>query len=193
LAEELLYQSKHPVYMSVGSGGRRPRRYRGRDVVWWMFTMADTRGRMTVDQLPSPRARYAANPHLSGKNGGHEINLRHLRRDGATLVGRLLGLKDGRLIFASDLEHNLAHADDFSTKFRRDVDEFIDDMSWTVPRDAEISGPALRETSAPPILELDLEQLGITSMIWATGYQPDFSWVQFPICDEYAYPIQRRG
>lgn len=194
IAEELLYESAHPVYMAVGSAGRRPRRYRGRDVAWWLWTMANIRGRRTVDQLPSPRARYAANPHLSGKNGGHEINLRRLRRDGAVLLGRLQGLTAARkLSVAQDLDENLARADASAASFKRDVDAFIDEMAWDVAADPEPEELDSGDAPATPILELDLDEAGITSVIWATGYQPDFSWVRIPVFDEYGYPLQQRG
>ena len=156
--------------------------------------MANMRGRMTVDKLPSPRARYAANPHLSGKNGGHEINLRNLRRDGAVLLGRLHGIVASRtLSVAPDLDKNLARADAMAASFKRDVDVFVDEMFWDVAGDPEQEEFHSDDAPEAPILQLDLDQAGITSVIWATGYQPDFSWVRIAVFDEYGYPVQQRG
>ncbi len=87
IAEEL-YQSGRKVYLCVGgSAGRAPRRYRGKDITWWLvqtgfFSRA-------VDQLPSPKAKFAANPQVSGKAGGHTLNLHKFAREGVTLVRTL--------------------------------------------------------------------------------------------------------
>jgi len=92
---EELYQSGRKVYQCVGSAGRAPRRYRGRDTFEWL-SLCGFLDR-TPDRLPSPRARFAGNPQLSGKDGGHTLNLHQFYRDGVTLLGRIQGAKDGVL------------------------------------------------------------------------------------------------
>src|SRR5215467_8611567 len=86
IAEEL-YQSGRQVYLCVSRSGRSLRRYRGRDVMWWVNQMGGYD--RTLDQLPSPAARFTCHPTLTGKDGGHEINLRQLANKGVVLLGRL--------------------------------------------------------------------------------------------------------
>jgi putative flavoprotein involved in K+ transport len=88
IAEEL-NKSGRTVYLATSSCGRAPRRYRGKDIIWWMnkIGMLDD----LVDKLPSPSGKFACNPHVSGKGGGHDINLRQLANDGVVLLGHLVG------------------------------------------------------------------------------------------------------
>jgi len=100
IAEEL-YESGRKVYLCVGSAGRAPRRYRGRDVFYWL-KQAGFFDR-TVDKLPSPKAKFSGNPHLSGRDGGHTINLHQFVRDGVQLLGRITGGENNKIILADDL------------------------------------------------------------------------------------------
>jgi putative flavoprotein involved in K+ transport len=107
----------------------------------------------------------------------------------------LLGhLRDGhrtRLEIAPDLKENLAAADKVAREFKQSVDKFIETAGLQAPEDDE---PELSDGyEAPVITELDLETAGINTIIWATGYSFDFSWVKFPIFDEFGYPVQQRG
>ena len=88
-------QSGHTVYLCVGRAGRVPRLYRGKDIFEWLVSSGFLD--RTPGTLPSPRARFAANPHLSGKAGGHSLNLHQFARDGVTLLGHIRGVEDGRL------------------------------------------------------------------------------------------------
>src|SRR4029077_12461876 len=79
-----------------------------------------------VDSLPSLEARFRCNPHLSGKDGGHEINLRQLARDGVILLGHLEDIRDGKeFIFAPNLKQNLDRADEFAREGLEKIDEYI--------------------------------------------------------------------
>jgi len=104
IAEEL-YQSGRKVYLSVGSAGRLPRRYRGKDVTWWLDEMglADR----TVDKLPSPKAKFAGSAHGTGKDGGHTINLHQFARDVVVLLGHIQSVQGDRIVLAPDLKENL--------------------------------------------------------------------------------------
>jgi len=110
IAEEL-YQSGRKVYLSVGSGLRVPRRYRGKDINDWFTRMGlfDTK----VEELKSPRDKFAYHPQISGKNGGHSLNLHQFYRDGVVLLGHVRDARDGKLIFARDLYETLAKIDQF--------------------------------------------------------------------------------
>ncbi len=192
IAEEL-HEAGRRVYLAVSRATRMPRRYRGLDQSRWMFAMTNGNFR-TVDMLPSPRAKFAANPHLSGKNGGHDINLRRLRREGVVLVGRIIGADGMRLLLADDLEENLRRADEAAAKFKQEVNAFIERTGTAAPP----PGPDERDDVGPSVsamspASLDVNTHAIRSVIWASGYQFDFSWVHVPWVDEDGYPIQQRG
>ena len=122
IAEEL-YKSGRRVYHSIGSAGRAPRRYRGKDTYEWLV-LAGFFDR-TPDMLPSPKARFAPDPHLSGAGGGHTLNLHRFARDGVTLLGHLRGVTDGRLDVAPDLHESLSKADQFEAQLVKLIDGYI--------------------------------------------------------------------
>jgi putative flavoprotein involved in K+ transport len=188
IAEEL-YQSGRKVYLSVSSSPRIPRRYRGKDITWWM----DVVGLFdkTVDQLPSPKAKYAPSAHGTGKDGGHTINLHQFARDGVVLLGRIHSAQADRIILAPDLKENLAKTDKGEAEIVKLVDEYIDKNGLDAPIETL---PELRDGyEAEEIKNLSLKSEGITSVIWATGYKFDLGIVKIPIFDEDGYPMQKRG
>jgi putative flavoprotein involved in K+ transport len=191
IAEEL-HESGRRVYLCVGRAMRRPRWYRGKDSMFWAVTLG--RIEQTADQLPSPSARFAANPQLSGKYGGHTLNLHQFARQGVTLLGRLVGVEGHCITLAPDLQENLANADQASEDFKHGVDEFVRRPGMHVPAPEpdpvdEVHSDAGRHAPAT----LDLKTAGITTVIWATGYGFDYSWVHLPVCDDYGFPVQQRG
>src|SRR5215472_2229557 len=122
IAEEL-YEAGKKVFLAVGRSGRVPRRYRGKDANWWSEKLGlyDR----TVDQLPSPRAKFAGKPHISGTMGGHTISLHRFARAGVTLLGHLQGVEGNKLRLAPDLWDNLAGADAHEADFVKSVDDYI--------------------------------------------------------------------
>lgn len=188
IAEEL-YLSGRKVYMSVGNAGRVPRRYRGRDIVWWLAQTGFFD--RTVDKLPSLAARSMPAPQASGTRGGHNINLHQFARDGVVLLGRLQGADGRKIVVAPDLKESLAKTDKFEAELLRTIDEFIDKSSQQAPAD-EV--PQLRDGYDADVLsELDLKAAGVTSVVWANGYRFDHSLVRLPLFDEWGYPLQKRG
>jgi putative flavoprotein involved in K+ transport len=188
IAEELCAAGRK-VYLAVGQAGRTPRRYRGRDANWWHEKLGDYD--KTVSELPSPRAKFASKPIISGTRGGHTLNLHEFARDGVALVGRLRGVDPGKIELVPDLYENLAAADRFESDFVRRVDAYI---ARTGMAASEETLPALRDGfEQPPLTELDLGAADITNVVWATGYEFDFSLVKLPIFDADGYPIQTRG
>ena len=188
IAEEL-NQSGRKVYLSVSSAGRLPRRYRGKDITLWFagIGFAD----LTVDKLPSPKAKFAGSAHGTGKDGGHTINLHQFAKDGVVLLGHIQSVEEERIVLAPDLKENLVIADQFEANVVKQVDEYIEKSGLDAP--IEIL-PELRDGfEADMIPELDLKSVGITSVIWATGYEFDFSLVKLPVFDEDGYPVQKRG
>lgn len=188
IAEELQQQGRN-VYLCTGRAPRLPRRYRGRDIFWWAEQMGVLD--QPVTKLPSPAARFAAHPQLSGRDGGHSLDLHQLARDGVTLLGRLRDADRTRLVIGEDLMENLAQADKFAIEFAQAIDEFIAQSGIQAPPD---DAPELRAGyDCEIVTALDLDAAGITSIIWAGGYTFDFSWIKFPLFDEFGYPVQQRG
>jgi putative flavoprotein involved in K+ transport len=188
IAEEL-YQSGRQVYLCIGSAGRVPRRYRGRDTYEWLY-LAGFMDR-TPDQLPSPRARFSGNPHVSGRDGGRTLNLHQFARDGVKLLGRIQDGRENKIWLAGDLKENLAKADEFEAQIVRLVDGYITQNGLDAPTE---SLPVLRDGyMLDEQRELDLQSAGVTSVIWALGYSFDYSLVRLPVTDEAGFPLQQRG
>ena len=185
IAEEL-YKAGRKVYLSTGSAGRVPRRYRGKDIFRW-FQLTGFLDR-TVDQLPSPQAKFAGSLHVSSKGGGHALNLHQFSHDGVTLLGRLQGVHDDRIWLDKNLKDNLARADQSEVDITKMVDSYISDNGLDAPLE-EL--PKLHNGyDQEEILELDLQDAGITTCIWSMGYRFDFKLVKLPIQDDFGYPVQ---
>src|SRR5215472_8340805 len=188
IAEEL-YQSGRKVYLSIGSTGRVPRRFRGRDINDWFTRMGkfDTK----VEELKTPRAKFDAHPQISGKNGGESLNLHQFARDGVVLLGHALDTRDQKLIIAPDLKETLAKVDQFEIDALKMIDDYIRRKGLRAPFEIV---PQLHDGYEQEVItELDLRASGISTVIWATGYAFDFSLVKLPVVDADGYPIQRRG
>jgi putative flavoprotein involved in K+ transport len=182
IGEELL-EAGRDVVLAAGRCGWFPRRYRGRDLIAWgvAIGMMDE----TVDAVP-PEQRRGCNPALSGNDGGHDCHARTLADGGAALAGRIEGIDGGVARFASDLDQTLAFADQFAERFLRRVDEHIESSGVDAP-----SADPLPLYRKPAILsELDLRHAG--AVVWATGYRPDFSWIDAPLRDD-GWPVHVRG
>jgi len=188
IAEEL-YQSGRGVHLCVGSAGRVPRRYRGKDTYEWL-TLSGFLDR-TVDQLPSPQVKFVGSIQVSGRDGGHTLNLHQFARDGVTLLGHLRGAGDDTIWLARDLKESLAKADKAEADMVEMIDRYIAQNGLNAPPEKL---PALRDGyDAEEITMLDLRSAGITTIIWAMGYSFDFRLVKLPVFDGDGYPIQRRG
>lgn len=188
IAEEL-YQSGRQVYLCTGTAGRAPRRYRGKDCYGWLETVGFFN--RTVDKLPSPKAKFAGNPQISGKDGGHTLNLHQFARDGVKLLGRFQGADDGKVFAAPDLHDNLTKIDQFEANLIKMIDGYIQQNGLDIPPE-EL--PQLREGYNSPVIQtLDLQADGISTIIWACGYTFDYRLVKLPVVDADGFPIQNRG
>ena len=188
IAEEL-YQSGRQVYLSVGSAGRVPRRYRGKDINDWFTRLGlfDTK----VEELKSPGDKFAHHPQISGKNGGHSLNVHQFRRDGVVLLGHLRDARGGKVIFSPDLHETLAKVDQFEIDALKKIDDYITRTGLQAP--AETVPQLFDGYAQSQIAELDLKAAGIATIIWATGYSFDYSMVKLPVVDADGYPVQKRG
>lgn len=194
LAEELMAAGR-AVTMAVGRCGRVPRRYRGKDIFWWLHQLA-TRGRElgvrlpTAADLPAPAARFRCNPQLSGHGEPHDVNLRRMGAEGLRLVGRFEGVGGTLARFAPDLPEKLAFADGFfATQFRDDLDRYVALAGLSLPEAADE-----QVTFDPPDMRsLDLAAEGISTVIWTSGYRPAFGWIELPVTDELGLPVADGG
>ena len=189
IAEEL-YKSGRKVYLCVGDAKRLPRTYRGKDSIAWLKDMGFFD--MTVDKLPSPQDKFNANPFLTGKNGGHSLDLHQFAKDGVVLLGRLQDARGSRISIAPTLKRSLTKIDEFVAEVKGNIDKFIEKNN--IEAQAEPARPPLKDGfESEMIEELDLQNEGIKTIIWATGYQFDYSLTKFPVLDDDGYPVQERG
>ena len=145
-------------------------------------------------QFTSPSARFAPNPQLTGKDGGHTLNLHQLANDGVTLLGRLVAVDGERISLAPDLQENLINADKASEDFRNGVDQFVRRTGMAAPKaEPDSLDEARSDAGSRAPATLDLKAAGVTTVVWATGYGFDYSLVHLPVCDDYGFPVQERG
>lgn len=189
IAEEL-YQSGRKVYLSTGKAPRLPRHYRGKDAFAWLNDVGFFN--VTVQQLPFPQARFTANPLLTGKDGGHSLNLHQFVRDGVILLGRVENASGTQIYIAPDLYENLQFSDNAEREMVKMVDGYIARTGLEAPPET-LPTPLTDGYNVPLTTELDLRAHDITTIIWSNGYAFDYSWVHFPIFDEVGYPVQTRG
>jgi putative flavoprotein involved in K+ transport len=180
LAHEI-QRSGRPVTLSVGEHVRLPRMYRGRDVLWWMDASGVWNQRYDeVDDLV--RARGLPSPQLVGTPERATLDLNTLSALGVRLVGRVAAIRDGRALFSGGLRNQFALAD---LKMDRLLDTF-DVWASTHARALDVGPPERFEPTRVPDstpLSLDLSSGEIRSIVWATGYRPDYSWLDVPVLD----------
>jgi putative flavoprotein involved in K+ transport len=193
IAEELR-EAGRDTYLSVGRTGRLVRRYRGRDCIAWQNEMGLLD--RTPDMLDDPAHRFRGDPHVSGKNGGRTLSLHDFHRDGIILLGRLSRVEGRRVHFDDTLKDDMAQADTYANGFLASIDRFIELSGQPAPPPTaeELSGgPLSDDWDVPTIRQLNLRQAGITTVIWATGFKFDFSWIDAPVFDASGYPVTDRG
>jgi len=180
LADEIR-RSGRPVVLSVGEHVRLPRTYRGRDVLWWMDASGVWNQRYDeIDDLT--RARKLPSPQLVGTPERTTLDLNVLSAAGVSLVGRLATVRDGNALFSGGLRNQFALAD---LKMERLLDTF-DEWARTHGRSQDINAPERFEPTRTPAssrLSLDLASGEVRSIIWATGFHPDYSWLHVPVVD----------
>jgi putative flavoprotein involved in K+ transport len=180
LAAEI-QESGRPVTLSIGEHVRLPRTYRGRDVLWWMEASGLWNQRYDeIDDLT--RARRLPSPQLVGSAERSTLDLNALSAMGVDLVGRLSAIRDGRALFSGGLRNVFALAD---LKMERLLATF-DAWARATGRDAEVGQPERFAPTAVPAaarLQLDLVRAGIRSVLWATGFRPDYRWLHVPVLD----------
>ncbi len=188
IAEDLHLAGKK-VHLCVGSAPRSPRRYRGKDVVDWLDQMGYYD--LSIDEHPQKeKVRTKANHYVTGRDGGREIDLRQFALEGMQLYGRLKSFCGNTLEFDDNLKQNLDQADAVAESIKKTIDAFIAKQQIQAP-----VAPPYQPVWEPQeaVLSLDLKQESIDAVVWCTGYQSDFGWVEVPVFDGKGYPGHDRG
>ncbi|HEX2139510.1 MAG TPA: NAD(P)-binding domain-containing protein [Woeseiaceae bacterium] len=169
----------HPVTIAVGEHVRMPRVYRGRDIQWCMQAAGILDQRYDeVDDLG--RARRVPSPQLVGSRGKQFMDLNALSSDGVRLAGRLAGIRERKAQFSGSLSNVCALADLKMGRLLTAIDDRVD----TYDQEGGLGPPERFEPTRvpqPPLLSLDLRE--IRTVVWATGYRPDWSWLEVPVLD----------
>jgi len=187
IADELLLSGKS-VYLSVGPHDLPPRSYRGRDFVWWLGVLGKW------DAVTMDPGMEHVTIAVSGARGGHTVDFRRLARQGITLVGRTESFNNNVMHFATDLADNIARGNAYTLSLLDEADAYVIRNGLDFPEEPEVrkvepDPPCVTD----PILELDLKEFGITSILWATGFDVDYNWLKVDAFDNQGKPKHERG
>jgi putative flavoprotein involved in K+ transport len=188
IAEDL-HEAGRRVYLSVGRHSRTLRRYRGRDIYWWLGVLKFYD--RPVEQFPEIKHERA--PVMTGAGSGRDIDFRRFAADGITLLGRLRDISGGRMTFADDLEQSLRQGEAWFAGFRERMDEYAHAHKLHLPEPPPEPAPVFAPVSEAAITELDIGGAGIAAVIWATGFRYNFDWIKLPVFGNAGEPLQRRG
>lgn len=187
IADEL-QRSGRTVYLSVGQHDRPPRAYRQRDFCWWLGVLGEW------DAAAMKPGREHVTIAVSGAEGGRTVDFRELAQRGLKLVGLTQSFNNGVVSFQADLADNLDRGDENYLALLNAADAYIERNGLDLPPDPE----ARRTFPDPecvtrPILQLDLAEAGVTTIIWATGFATDYSWMKVDAFDDKGKPRHQRG
>jgi putative flavoprotein involved in K+ transport len=187
IADELQRAGKD-VWLSVGPHDRPPRRYRNRDFCWWLGVLG------LWDAAASQPGKEHVTIAVSGARGGHTVDFRRLAEQGINLVGLTERFSGDVVTFKPDLAQNIASGDENYLSLLDAADAWVKRHGLDLPED-----PAARaflpdpESVSHPVQSLNLVRAGITTLIWATGYATDYSWLKVNAFDEKRRPVHQRG
>ncbi|MHA3023114.1 MSMEG_0569 family flavin-dependent oxidoreductase [Mycobacterium sp. BMJ-28] len=188
IAEDL-HLAGRQVHLAVGSAPRVARFYRGRDCMTWLADMGlyDK----PAQQYPGGKAAIEkTNHYVTGRDGGRDVDLRRFAVEGMKLYGTLADGKDSLLRFEPTLTAALDSADAVYNSICSDIDRHIDAAGIEAPPPARYQ-PVWSPEKDPTTL--DLAQAGVTSIVWAIGYRPDYRWIEASAFDGAGRPMQTRG
>ena len=187
IADELVRAGRR-VYLSVGPHNRPPRRYRGRDFVWWLGVLGEW-----DTKVVAPGTEHVTIA-VSGAHGGHTVDFRNLAARGITLLGSAGAYQDGVIQFLPNLAKNIAQGDANYLSMLNAADAYVTHKDLDLPAEPE----AHRIAPDPPcvttpLLQLNLAAAGIRTIVWATGYALDFEWLKVAAFDEKGRPVHQCG
>lgn len=187
IADELLRAGRR-VYLSVGPHDRPPRSYRGKDFVWWLGVL----GKWEAKTPPAGREHVTIS--VSGAHGGETVDFRRLASRGMQLVGMTMGYADGVLAFAPDLAQNIGGGDANLLSVLDEADAYVAAQGLDLPPEPEAReiGPD-PACVTDPLLELDLAEAGVRTIVWATGFVQEFDWLKVDAFDDRGRPRHHRG
>ncbi|MCV6594094.1 MAG: NAD(P)/FAD-dependent oxidoreductase [Silicimonas sp.] len=187
IADEL-NRAGRKVFLSVGPHDRPPRRYRGRDFVWWLGVLG------LWDMAAQTPGTEHVTISVSGAYGGQTMDFRRLAQEGVTLLGLTSGYEDGVLGFADDLQANVAAGDANYLDMLDRADAYVARTGLDLPEEPQarqmFPNP---ECLTHPVRKVDLAAEGIGTIIWATGFRQDFNWIKADAFDDKGAPIHQRG
>lgn len=187
IADELRRAGKQ-VYLSVGAHDRPPRAYRNRDFCWWLGVLG------LWDATATQPGKEHVTIAVSGAQGGYTVDFRKLAAEGVQLVGVTRAFQNGSVTFADNLKENITRGDENYLALLDAADAYIARNGLDLPEDPNarqlLPDP---ECITNPLLMLNFAQAGITTIIWATGYTADYSWLGVDTFDGQGKPIHQRG
>ncbi|MFJ2682437.1 flavin-containing monooxygenase [Pseudomonas sp. NPDC087342] len=187
IADELQGAGKK-VYLSVGAHDRPPRAYRNRDFCWWLGVLGEW------DQAAMKPGREHVTIAVSGAHGGRTVDFRGLAHAGMTLVGLTQSFNGSTVSFQPNLAENLTRGDENYRALLDAADAYIERNGLDLPEEPEARHTFPEpDCVSNPILELDLVKAGVTSIIWATGFATDYSWLKVNAFDDNGKPQHQRG
>ena len=189
ISDELL-RAGRTVFLSVSRHRRVPRRFRGKDVTWWLEKMG--RFEQLIESFPG--RQWPPSVVVTGVSGGYDVNVRQMAADGIHVLGRVLGTGDGRLMVERNANEVLDRADEAYAGFVAAARELsARHPDWDLAEEQQGNGSAARPATVAEIDSLQLRRQRITTIIWATGYYYDYDWLQAPVLDVQRRPLQQRG
>ncbi|QSY98003.1 NAD(P)-binding domain-containing protein (plasmid) [Rhizobium bangladeshense] len=185
---EELQRAGRTVYLSIGEHYRPPRSYRQRDYVWWLGVLGKW------DEIKTDAKKKHVAFAVSGYDGGKTIDFRRLAENGVTILGLTQGYENGVISLADDLAANIAEGDRAYLEVLHEADAYVERNGIDLPLEPEAweIGPD-PACMTDPVLKLDLVAAGIKTIIWATGFKFDFSWLDVNAFHEDGTPYHKRG
>ena len=188
IADELL-RAGRTVFLSVSRHRRVPRRLRGKDVYWWLDRMG--RFDQPIDSFPG--RQWPPSTVVTGVSGGYDVDVRQMAADGVRVLGRVVGASDDSLGVARNANEILDEADAAFAGFLAAAGELAAASPDAGLAEEEPGGSATLPTTVAEVDRLDLRRENVTAIIWATGYDYDYGWLQVPVFDARRRPLQQRG
>lgn len=193
IAEDLILAGKK-VYLATSMVARVPRRYRGKDIVDWLLMLGFFD--LKTEDVTDPKVFAAKVPLLSGVGElGHTLSLQSLAKMGVTILGKMTDADPHNAFLSPGAQEHVKFGDGFSQKAKAMVDEFIEKKQITAPSpEVEIADmPDLTASCASSATSLNFKEHNITSIIWTTGFNGDFSYLKFPVFDSNGSPVHKNG
>ena len=188
IGDELL-RAGRTVFLSVSSHRRVPRRFRGKDVYWWLDRMG--RFAQTIDSFPGHR--WPPSTVVTGVSGGYDVNVRQMAADGIRVLGRVLASSDGSLAVGRNANEVLDEADAAFAGFVAAASEFAVANPDLDLAEEESTVSATLPAKVEEVDSLDLRRENVAAIVWATGYDYDYGWLRPAVLDDRGRPIQQRG